>query len=281
MNVLVTGASGFIGSHIVPELLSRGVRVTAVSRDPDRISSMDWAGDVEVIHADLSADREDWFDYLGRPDAVVHAAWDGLPNYLSTFHYEVNLWSSYRFVKSMVSGGLRDVTVLGTCFEYGMADGRLDEGMPTDPSNPYGIAKDSLRRFIEQLQRDHRFDFRWVRLFYLYGERQNPRSLMAQLEKAVKDGADSFDMSGGEQLRDYLHVRDAARIISSVALQDRVQGVINCCSGRPVSVRGLVEGYLREKGVSMKLNLGRYPYPDFEPMAFWGDDRKMKKALEG
>ena len=87
-------------------------------------------------------------------------------------------------------------------------------------------------------------------------------------------------MSSGEQLRDYLPVENVAEYIVKIALQDRINGIINCCSGIPVSIRELVENHLEKKQKKIHLNLGYYPYPDYEPMEFWGDNRKLKAILE-
>ena len=86
-----------------------------------------------------------------------------------------------------------------------------------------------------------------------------------------------FNMSGGKQLRDYLHVEKVAKFIVKISLQNKINGIINCCSGKPISIRDLVEGYLEENNKNIELNLGHFPYPDYEPMAFWGDNKKLNK----
>ena len=83
-------------------------------------------------------------------------------------------------------------------------------------------------------------------------------------------------MSGGEQTRDFLPVDKVAEYIVTIAMQTKTTGIINCCSGVPVTVKQLVSNYLKTKNKSIKLNLGYYPYPDFEPMHFWGDNSKLK-----
>jgi len=113
----------------------------------------------------------------------------------------------------------------------------------------------------------------------MYGEGQSEKSLLSQLETAIKKGEKRFNMSGGEQLRDYLPVEKVAEYIVAIALQDKVKGIINCCSGKPLSVRKLVEKYLEEKGYCIELNLGYYPYPDYEPMEFWGNNTKLQSVL--
>jgi dTDP-6-deoxy-L-talose 4-dehydrogenase (NAD+) len=160
-----------------------------------------------------------------------------------------------------------------------MQDGPLSENMETKPNNPYGLAKDTLRKFLEQLQKTTDFEFKWVRLFYIYGKGQSPDAILSQLERALENGETSFNMSGGKQLRDYLPVEKVAKYIVKIARQNRVTGIINCGSGTPISIRKLVEDYLKEKKKSIHLNLGYYPYPEYESMAFWGDTSKLRMAL--
>ena len=150
----------------------------------------------------------------------------------------------------------------------------LAAGMETRPANPYGFAKDTLRKQLQQLQTVHPFGLTWARLFYMYGEGQPETSLFPMLKKAVAAGDAAFKMSGGEQLRDYLPVSEVARRLVGLALTPRNLGPVNICSGSPISVRRLVEGWIEEYGWKIELELGRLPYPDYEPMAFWGDDAR-------
>ena len=129
------------------------------------------------------------------------------------------------------------------------------------------------------LQRERPFALTWARLFYLHGEGQAETALWPQLRRAVESGAATFPMSGGEQLRDYLPVEQAADHLVALALQRRGHGIVNVCSGVPVSVRSLVEGWLAANAWTIALDLGRYPYPAHEPMAFWGDASKLRQCL--
>ncbi|MFJ2488650.1 NAD-dependent epimerase/dehydratase family protein [Pseudomonas sp. NPDC087639] len=279
MKVLVTGATGFVGRHLVAALLARGCAVRAVARNAETAQGMPWINDVEFVAADIHAADLDVVALTEDIDALAHLAWPGLPNYRALFHFEHNLMADYRFIKSAVEAGVKQVLVTGTCFEYGMQSGPLSESAEPRPSNPYGLAKHTLHLFLQNLQQEHPFTLQWARLFYLHGEGQNPNSLLAALDRAIDAGEPSFNMSAGEQLRDFLPIKTAADNLAAILHQREFNGVINCASGQPVSVRALVEQRLRERGKSIELNLGHYPYPSHEPLAFWAVTERLQQLL--
>ena len=150
----------------------------------------------------------------------------------------------------------------------------MSEEMPANPVTMYGLAKDTLRRSVELLTGNTTVLFNWIRIFYLYGPGQNSTALIPQLENAIRRGEKVFNMSGGAQLRDYLPVEQAASNICKIALQDKIAGIVNCCSGTPVSIKNLVEHRIKELNADIALNPGYYPYSSNEPMAFWGNNSK-------
>jgi len=179
----------------------------------------------------------------------------------------------------MIEHGLKDLTVTGTCLEYGLQNGCLSEELDTNPITPYGLSKDTLRKILELLIEKYDFSFKWIRLFYNKGKGQSKHSLLSKLDFALDNEEKVFNMSGGEQLRDYLPIEKVAEYICKIALQEKKTGIINCCSGKPVSIRNVVEEHLEKRKKKIKLNLGYYPYPDYEPLAFWGDNNKLKYIL--
>jgi dTDP-6-deoxy-L-talose 4-dehydrogenase (NAD+) len=280
--ILVTGATGFLGNYVIQELLKHHCSVIATSSDRARAKKKKWYFDVEYISFDLGKmDRNtDYFKFFKKPDAVIHLAWEGLPNYKSSFHEEINLPRHENFLGNLIQNGLNDLAVTGTCLEYGMQEGELREDMSTIPTNSYAIAKNKLYKYLVSIQKAHSFSLKWIRLFYMFGEGQNPNSLLSQLDKALNEGLTSFNMSGGEQTRDYLPVEKVAEYIVKISLQKKVTGVINCSSGKPITIKSFVENYLKLKNKNIQLNLGYFPYPDYEPMHFWGDNSKLKSILE-
>lgn len=277
MKVAVTGASGFIGRYVLAELLKRQVEVVAATRNANNLDV--WRDQVEIVEMDLGGASAKELDRIAHTDVLIHLAWDGLPNYGSRHHFESELPRQYGFLKSLVERGLPALLVAGTCFEYGMQSGALSEASPTLPSNAYGFAKDSLRRQLEFLGRDFPTAMTWARLFYTYGDGQPATSLYSQLRAAVSRGDKVFDMSGGEQLRDYLPVAELARLLVALSMRRKNSGVVNVCAGQPVSVRRLVEGWVMDNALGIQLNLGKYSYPDYEPLAFWGGRNKLDYLL--
>lgn len=279
MKVLVTGATGFVGRHVVTRLLRDGHSVIAVARDAEKARVMPWHAQVEFVACDLAADFAPLLRDGNLPDALIHLAWPGLPNYKSFFHIGTNLPTDLAFLEAAVAAGVSQLIVAGTCLEYGMQYGPLTEDMTTAPHTPYGFAKDTLRKSLQLLQKERPFTLQWMRLFYMHGEGQNPNSLLAQLDRAIEQGDTVFNMSAGDQLRDYLAIEDvAANFALALAHPDRCNGVINCASGRPVSVIDLVSERCAAKSSPIRLNRGHYPYPDYEPMAFWGVPAKLDAA---
>jgi dTDP-6-deoxy-L-talose 4-dehydrogenase (NAD+) len=277
VKVAVTGASGFIGRHVLAELSRNQVEVVAVTRSANRLQKV--SPEITVVVMDISTPASDCFARMGHPDVLIHLAWDGLPHYNLLHHFESELPKQYQFLKTMVDTGLPALFVAGTCLEYGMQSGALSEVDKPCPNNPYGYAKDMLRQQLEFLRSTTPFKLTWGRLFYMYGEGQPDSSLYPLLKNAVLRGELAFKMSGGEQLRDYLPVTEVARRIVQLVLLGNDIGTVNICSGKPVSVRRLVEQWLSENNWEMQLNLGHYPYPDYEPMAFWGDATKLQEVL--
>lgn len=280
MKVLITGATGFVGTHVVSEVLARGHSVIAVARDVERAQHMPWFDRVEFVSCDLHNDFKPLLQKNLLPDAIVHLAWPGLPNYRDFFHIGKNLPADLAFLETAVKSGVTHIVVAGTCLEYGMQNGPLTEKMKTNPTTPYGFAKDVLRKSLQLLQDEQPFTLQWMRLFYMYGKGQNQNSLLSQLDRAIDENQTIFNMSAGDQLRDYLPIQRIAEYFAFALSAPHCHGVINCCNGRPISVLDLVQQRCKERTSSIQLNRGHFSYPDYEPLAFWGKSNKLKMLAQ-
>lgn len=151
MKILVTGASGFIGQYVIETLLKNDCEIIATSTDRKKAQNYSWYERVtyEEFSFEQSVEKRDLFKFFKEPDIVIHLAWQGLPYYNELYHTQKNLFQQLNFISNLIEHGLKDLTITGTCLEYGLQNGSLSENLLTRPSNPYAIAKDSLRKCIE------------------------------------------------------------------------------------------------------------------------------------
>ena len=265
--VIVSGATGFIGQHLIPILLKDGYEVLAISRNRKRAEFLPWFKDVKFISYDFHSDQQ-----ITKVDGfrgLIHLAWQDLPNYDSSIHVKKNLPCSYRFIDSLIDKGVNQVLIAGTCFEYGLKSGAISSSSTTEPTTQYAIAKDTLRKKLTLLSFKKDFNLQWARIFYMFGKGQNSNSIISQLDFAIKNNQKVFHMSGGEQLRDYLPVEKASEKLSNLYKSGN-KGIFNICSGKPISIRNLVESYIEKNNSNIIPKYGYHPYSVYEPMQFWG-----------
>lgn len=277
MRIAVSGATGFIGRYVLRELQARAIKSIALTRSTAHATML--SGPSEWVVMDIANPPPNPFAAMGSPDVLIHLAWSGLPNYQSSHHMEVELPAQLAFLTSCVRSGLKRLVVTGTCYEYGLAPGELVEDNPTHPCTQYGQAKDMLRKALFGLRVHDGLDLTWLRLFYLYGEGQSEKSIYRMLHAAIDRGAKTFDMSGGEQLRDFLPAHEAARLIVEIALREKINGIFNICSGKPIAVRDIVQSWIEASGAKITMNLGQIPYSPNESMAFWGGRKKLDSIV--
>jgi dTDP-6-deoxy-L-talose 4-dehydrogenase (NAD+) len=275
--ILITGANGFIGRHVVKLLAERlDVNILLTGKNGDAGENSRFTFKQYEIGGHI---EKNFSTYFENSSIVLHLAWQNLGNFKSIKHLEDNLLQHYNFLKSLVLGGAKKIIVVGTCLEYGLQNGELSEDTDCKPITAYGMSKDYLRKMLELLKKEHDFSLVWLRVFYPYGIEQSSKSLVPQLLRAIANQEKEFKMSKGEQLRDFIPVEKLANLIIKVSLQKNSNGIYNCCSGNPISVRAFVEKIIEENKAEIKLNLGYFPYPDYEPMAFWGNNQKILNLL--
>ncbi len=265
--VIVSGATGFIGQHLIPILLKDGYEVLAISRSQKRAETLPWFKDVKFVSYDFHSDQQ--ITEVEGFRGLIHLAWQDLPNYDSSVHLKKNLPCSYTFIESLLNKGVNQVLIAGTCFEYGLKSGAISSTSTTNPTTLYATAKDTLRKKLTSLSLNKDFNLQWARIFYMFGKGQNSNSIISQLDFAIKNKQKVFRMSGGEQIRDYLPVEKAAEKLSYLYKSGN-KGIFNICSGKPISIRNLVESYIEKKNSNIIPKYGYYPYSVYEPMQFWG-----------
>ena len=191
-----------------------------------------------------------------------------------------NLPATIELIEQLVCSGLEHIVIAGTCYEYCLQNGEMNEYQHTDPINCYAIAKDSVRRVVTYLCNRNNVNLAWLRIFYPYGEGQNPSSLLPSLDNAIKTKEPFFSMSSGRQLRDYISVEDVADKLLLLASHPNAKGIYNAGTGKPRSIREILESRIKSLGSPIILMAGDIPDRLDEPLAFWaGLDRWQNLEL--
>ena len=274
MKVVVTGASGYMGKYVVKELLNRGHEVTAVDLHYKEVDSRAKLSDVLLFSGD-----KDIFEQLERPELCIHLAWQDGFIHNSPKHME-NLSDHFTFLNHMMQGGCKNISVMGTMHEVGYWEGAIDEHTPCNPISMYGIAKDALRRSTNLLAEAENVCWQWLRAYYIYGDDERNHSIFTKICAAAKAGQKTFPFNTGKNKYDFITVDELARQISACVMQREVAGIINCCSGEPISLADKVESFIKEHGFDIKLDYGAFPDRAYDSPAVWGDAEKIQKILQ-
>jgi nucleoside-diphosphate-sugar epimerase len=257
MTILVTGATGFIGSHVTRALLDRGHTIRATRRSPGLADKLaDVHDDVEWVDLDLTtASPEDFEALCSSVDACIHSAWYAEPGLYARSTENVGwVGTSLRLLEALADAGCGRAVFIGTCFEYDHRHGYLAESTPASPWNLYGAAKLATSYMGRELARDRDLSFAWVRLFYQYGPHEDGRRLVPYVIRTLLEGDDAL-VSRGDQVRDFLHVSDVASAVAAVTESDRT-GVVNIGSGHPVRVRDVVGAIAKQLGAERRVRYG-------------------------
>jgi nucleoside-diphosphate-sugar epimerase len=241
MIILITGANGFVGRKIVAYLEKKNVTLRLITRkNIERIH--DASNDHKVFETKnlFSENKIWWHKVLDGVDIVIHAAWYAEPGkYLnSTINMEC-LSGTLTLASACRDAGVKKFVGIGTCFEYQNSDQKLSENSILGPVSLYATCKAATFSILLQLFFDHQIAFSWCRLFYLYGDGEDPRRLVPYLHSKMKAG-EVAEMTSGTQVRDFLDVEFAAEEIVEIALSKRV-GAINIASGVPVTIKEFAE----------------------------------------
>ena len=256
--ILLTGATGFVGRHILNELQQREHKVIAPVRS-------NWQARIEidtrltqvVETKDLFFEDYDWWcKALDGVDIIVHSAWYADPgSYLVSEKNLDCLSTTVLMAKAAAAAGVKRFVGLGTCLEYEMSnDHPLTTDSPLAPTTPYSAAKVAAFFALQQWLKQEGISFLWCRLFHLFGDGEHPNRLVPFLHENLKNGS-VVDLTSGRQIRDFIAVENAAKMIVDGTMST-LQGPANICSGKGRSVRALAEEIADLYGRRDLLNFG-------------------------
>lgn len=274
--IVVTGAAGYIGPHVVKALLDRGDEVIANVRPGSDVTIID---ERATIHeADILAPDFDPSAWGAPPDAVVHLAWKDGFRHASRAHME-QVSAHYRFLIRVGEAGVPRLVVLGTMHEVGYWEGAIEADTPTNPASPYGIAKDALRRSIS-LALPEDTQLVWARCYYIEGDDRRSQSVFTRILEAVDAGRTEFPFVTGNALHDFIDVDELGRQLAALTDATDVTGVVNCCTGTPTSLADEVERFIDRHQLPIRLIYGAFPERPYDSPGIWGDPSIINQILE-
>jgi len=274
-SVLVTGAGGYIGRHVVKILLDAGVAVTAVDLNTDHIDLR-----AKKISRNIFTDNKEIYNELGRPDVCLHMAWKDGFIHNSISHMEI-LSEHFTFLHNIITSGLKHLAVMGSMHEVGYHEGEINSKTPTNPQSLYGVAKNALYQALFTVLTDRNdVVFQWLRAFYIYGDDINNHSVFTKILEAEKRGQKTFPLTKGVNKCDYITVEELAHQISASVMQTEVKGIINCCSGVPMPLKDIVQNFITANNLKIKLQLGAFPDRPYDSSEIWGNTDKITSIMK-
>lgn len=277
--VLVTGASGFIGRHVLQPLARRGFEVHAVTSR---------AAPPSDASPGLRWHRADLLDPHARagllaavaPSDLLHLAWYAEHGRFWTSAENLR-WSAatIALVQAFAERGGRRAVLAGSCAEYRWGDpGPCVEGVTAlEPATLYGTAKNATRALLEAAAEPLGIEFAWGRVFLVYGPDEAPGRLVASVARALVAG-ERAKTGDGAQVRDFMHVSDVARAFAAL-IDSGVTGAVNVGSGDGRPMRDVIEMIGAAAGRPDLLDIGAFPPRQGDPPQLVADVGRLRDEV--
>jgi nucleoside-diphosphate-sugar epimerase len=258
--ILLTGSSGFLGSHIAETLLEAGYMLLLTKRNgSDLWRCSSFADKVKWVNTDMESFEEDVSVFS--PDIIINAAWDGVSaKSRDKWTTQIdNLNYQQRLLNIAAQSGVKKIIGVGSQAEYGHFDGYIDENYPANPTSAYGAVKLSAQVILKTFCEENDIKWYWFRLFSCFGERESDDWL---IPAAIKNmlSTDTMDLTDGEQQYAYSYIKDVANFFLSAVNSDSESGIYNIAANKLHSIKEVmitIKDYLNPQ---FKLNFGALPY---------------------
>jgi nucleoside-diphosphate-sugar epimerase len=276
--VLVTGATGFIGSNTINTLVEMDYKIHAITtrdiKNSQNATSVSWHKVNLFNFSDVGC-----FINEIKPTHLLHFAWYAEHGkFWDSFENYGWMYTTHNLVEKFIHNGGKRIVISGSCAEYEWKYTRYVENKSSLYSNTlYGQVKNLTRLSIERLAIDNNISFGWGRIFYLYGCGEKAGRLVPLILDSLMNGK-RFPCTDGRQLRDYMHVQDVARAFC-LFLDSNVNGTVNIASGRVVEIRKIIEIVAEKLGANKLVDFGALKSRQNDPHEICADVSRLKNEI--
>lgn len=277
--IVITGATSFIGVHLIRELLNNKFEIYAVVRPNSanlyRIPENDL---VHVIELDMN-DYDRLCENTEKIDAFIHLAWEGVraPQRDNELLQRRNYECALKALHAAFISGCKVFIGAGSQAEYGKMTGKVDETYSCSPITEYGKMKHLAFEKMKEEAEEKGIRFIWTRIFSLYGKYDYPGTLVMSAVDRMKRN-EPIEMTEATQMWDYLYVVDAAKAIVHLLLSEDASGVYNLANGDVKPLRRFIEEIKVVLNSSSELKFGAIPYGEAGPIDLIPDNSKIMRT---
>ena len=269
---LVTGSNGFLGKKILDKLRLKKINILSTYNKRKNKRNK-----IKSIKLNLQKPNIKEIKKYNI-DKIIHLAWPNLDNFLDKSHQTKILRYQKNFLKKMIENGCKNFIIAGTCFEYGLINGKINEKKKTNPVTPYGKGKDLLRKYIFKLKRKYNLKITWLRIFYIYGLNDS-RITLTNLLISSRQKKQTIILNNKIQ-RDYVDINFVTSVFVQILLRNKEYGIVNLCSGKKIYLKDLVKILRKKFKIKPLVKYQNTKQREFEPESFYGCNLKLKKILK-
>lgn len=275
-NVLITGITGFLGSHIAENLIANNINVIGLKRKSSNLwRCEDFKNQINWVNI---SDDGSFLNQLTSYsfDTIIHAAWIGVESndrdnwteQIKNINFFVELLEVAKILE------IKKIIFLGSQAEYGNINSKIPENSETNALNAYAATKLACLEILKSFSATNNINWIWLRLFSVFGEKENSNWLIPSLINSMLN-KNEMDFTLGEQKYAYLYVKDYAEIMKKIVLENVDAGIYNISSNEVRTIRSIIEDIKSIVNPEFRLNFGALAYRSGQSMHMEGDMQKL------
>ncbi len=280
--ILITGITGFLGSHIGELLINNEYKIIATKRKSSNLKN---CSEFKERINWVNLDEDDWKEKVisQHPQTIIHAAWIGVEAderndwYLQT----QNIFFLQQLLEIANLSYTTKIIGLGSQAEYGFIDTVVTENHPLQPTTSYGAVKIIVSQLLKAFSVQHSVDWYWLRVFSVFGEKESTKWLLPNVITTIANSSKSaMDFSLGEQQYAYLYVKDFANAVKSIVEhRHKNSDIYNISASKAATIKSIITDIKNIISPAFELNFGTLPYRQNQSMLIAGNTAKYNQIF--